>query len=951
MSDGLEMRRRQFTSQQSTVEIRKKHAVSVRGAHKSYGTKKHPLVILSDLNMTVPKGTIYGLLGSSGCGKTTLLNCIIGRKKFNSGELWVLGGSPGSKGSVLPGPQIGYMPQEIALYSEFSIRETMKYFGWIAKMSSKQIQERLDFLVELLMLPDVDRKIKNLSGGQQRRVSFATVLLHEPELLILDEPTVGLDPILRETIWKHLTEITNDGSTTVVLTTHYIEETRHAHLIGLMRSGYIMAEEAPHNLLTRFETDTLEDAFLKLSIMQNMGRRRRSIAVHSVISTVTLPTGIVNRGIVPEDTDTKDEISAEFGDGVFVNTKRRFSLVTANQLPQIPTPIDTHTTKISDYLIKLNPQRMKALIWKNFLWMVHNWTIMLTIMTLPIIQFSVFYVTVGHAPTHLNIGVVNYESNGTECSPISCNNTKLSCNFLEYLKEKHVNMIPYESETSAVYSVDRGLTYACIIIKENYTMALKSRFEKWRRADNWDLLYSTIEVYRDVSVKDVASFLKLYLYDSFVLFISDYLDVCEMNKDALKLPIQWNPPVYGNRSTDFTEFAAPGALMTITFFLSAGLTTVAMLIERNEGILERSLVMGVTAIELLTSHVISEFVVMIVQIVAVVCFGIYTFEMALKGSLFLLLAIMSFSGFCGMWYGFAVSSACDREGTAAYILLGSFFPMILLCGAIWPIEERRAFCEDNQRSVARGFILMDAKGVVAVLCVIQAVYCVIPSYIKVCPHDHPKLAACITNSIEELRPRLKTGIPELDIPGLEPFELDPIEIDSIGGGTRLATNISDIRVYGASSFKILKLTPTLTKKGHNFRFEVIIPRITILAEYELDSRILFLDLKGKGPFNANVSDYHFECIMKGNKIKRNNNDYLEFEQMKCNLVIGKVEIYLDKLFEGNPTLSKATNNVINDNANVLFEEIKPGVLKALTKRFTDIANKITLSFLYEELFP
>ncbi|KAF5293057.1 hypothetical protein FQR65_LT11049 [Abscondita terminalis] len=308
----------------------------------------------------------------------------------------------------------------------------------------------------------------------------------------------------------------------------------------------------------------------------------------------------------------------------------------------------------------------------------------------------------GLGKKHLNIGIVNHEPNCNSSVPIACNSSALSCKFLDYLKDKDINMISFENETTAVDSVDRGFTYASVVIRENYTLALKSRFKNGRQVNDWDLLYSTVDVYRDVSVKDIATFLKLYLYESFVNFIGDYLESCEVNRDIVKPPILWNTPVYGSNTTDFTEYAAPGVLITISFFLSAGLTAVAILIERSEGIMERSLVMGVTIIELLISHVISEFVVMMMQIIVVVCFGVYVFNMALRGSMILLLELILFAGFCGMWYGkclvmmrnveeldclgFALSSACDRETTAAYILLGSFFPMILLCGIIWPLE-------------------------------------------------------------------------------------------------------------------------------------------------------------------------------------------------------------------------------------------------------------------------
>lgn len=147
-----------------------------------------------------------------------------------------------------------------------------------------------------------------MSGGQQRRVSLAAALIHEPELLILDEPTVGVDPVLRQvsrqsilsndaltesqlfqTIWDYLVEITKFGRATVIITTHYIDETRQAHMIGLMRGGKFLAEQSPDELLRKYSADSLEDVFLKLSVMQNMGKRRRSSIAKEVIEAVQLP--------------------------------------------------------------------------------------------------------------------------------------------------------------------------------------------------------------------------------------------------------------------------------------------------------------------------------------------------------------------------------------------------------------------------------------------------------------------------------------------------------------------------------------------------------------------------------------------------------------------------------------------------------------------------------------
>nr|CAD7410993.1 unnamed protein product [Timema cristinae] len=142
----------------------------------------------------------YGLLGPSGCGKTTLLSCIVGTRKLTSGNIWVLGGRPGTKNSGVPGPRVGYMPQENAQVQEFTVKESIYYFGWINGMSGQELDDSYKKLSRLLLLPPSGRFMRNLSGGQIRRVSFACALVHTPELLILDEPTVGLDPILRNTL-------------------------------------------------------------------------------------------------------------------------------------------------------------------------------------------------------------------------------------------------------------------------------------------------------------------------------------------------------------------------------------------------------------------------------------------------------------------------------------------------------------------------------------------------------------------------------------------------------------------------------------------------------------------------------------------------------------------------------------------------------------------------------
>ena len=236
-------------------------AVRVDGAVAGYGDK----TILSGLSMRVKKGSIYALLGPSGCGKTTLLSCILGRKSLDAGEIAVFGGVPGDRSIGLPGSLVGYMPQDICLYMEFTIQETFQYFGRLQKLSSDSLEKRQTELLDLLELPEASRRVSALSGGQKRRLSFAVALLHSPKILILDEPTVGVDPVVRARIWSHLQSLTHTG-VTIIITTHYIEEARDASMVGIMRNGRLLAQEPPGMLMERHQAQTLEKVFLQLCV-------------------------------------------------------------------------------------------------------------------------------------------------------------------------------------------------------------------------------------------------------------------------------------------------------------------------------------------------------------------------------------------------------------------------------------------------------------------------------------------------------------------------------------------------------------------------------------------------------------------------------------------------------------------------------------------------------------
>lgn len=685
-------------TQQSTVHLRRQQAVCVRHAFKHYGSSKNPNHVLSNLNMTVAKGTIYGLLGASGCGKTTLLSCIVGRRRLNTGEIWVLGGKPGTKGSGVPGKRVGYMPQEIALYGEFSIKETMMYFGWIFGMDTAEINDRLQFLLNFLDLPSQNRLVKNLSGGQQRRVSFAVALMHDPELLILDEPTVGVDPLLRQSIWTHLVQITKDGNKTVIITTHYIEEARQAHTIGLMRSGRLLAEESPQVLLSMYGCQSLEEVFLKLSRKQGTSNQPSNQGEMNISNNISLASLHWSK----KDAIYVTEESGVVGLNFHQSKEALYSHENSNGLGNGHLDIKTIGSKASKAMdvdcddcggvtdcCKLTTRgKIRALLQKNFLRMWRNVGVMLFIFALPVMQVILFCLAIGRDPTGLKLAIVNHEMNYNlmEC-PFSddCSFTNLSCRYLSHLNKTIVKEY-YETPEKALDAVRQGEAWGALYFTENFTDALVARMALGRDADEETLDQSEIRVWLDMSNQQIGLMLNRDLQLTYRTFAQQVLAKCDQNPKLADIPIQFKDPIYGSSDPSFTDFVAPGVILTIVFFLAVALTSSALIIERMEGLLDRSWVAGVTPFEILFSHVVTQFVVMCGQTALVLIFMICVFKVECNGPLHWIVILTILQGLCGMCFGFVISAICELERNAIQLALGSFYPTLLLSGVIWPVE-------------------------------------------------------------------------------------------------------------------------------------------------------------------------------------------------------------------------------------------------------------------------
>jgi len=234
------------------------YAIKTSSLIKKFGDFK----AIDDLNLEVKKGEIYGLLGPNGAGKTTAIKVLSGLLIPTSGEAYVLGNKIPDKKIA---SSIGYMPQETALYVGLTVHQNMEFYGKLFGIKRAEIKVKEKELLKFVDLYDWRNElVQNLSGGMKHRASLACTLIHNPPLLFLDEPTVGVDPELRISFWDYFAKLKEEGIT-LLITTHYMDEARHCDRVGFMNCGKLIAESTPEELLIQTGTDSLEDAFLEFT--------------------------------------------------------------------------------------------------------------------------------------------------------------------------------------------------------------------------------------------------------------------------------------------------------------------------------------------------------------------------------------------------------------------------------------------------------------------------------------------------------------------------------------------------------------------------------------------------------------------------------------------------------------------------------------------------------------
>ncbi|MCQ5374330.1 MAG: ABC transporter ATP-binding protein, partial [Candidatus Methanomethylicia archaeon] len=222
------------------------YAIEISGLTKKFGD----FVAVDNLDLRVRVGEIFGFLGPNGAGKTTTIRMMCGLMRQSKGTIRIYGYSiPEERSELIK--ITGYMAQRFSLYEDLSVYENMEFFGKLYGLNGENLRSRIRELLEFLDLKDVkDRLAGRLSGGMKQRLALGVALIHRPKLLVLDEPTAGVDPPIRRAFWEYLRGLNKEG-TTILVTTHYMDEAENCDRIGLMNRGRLVAEGTPKELKRR----------------------------------------------------------------------------------------------------------------------------------------------------------------------------------------------------------------------------------------------------------------------------------------------------------------------------------------------------------------------------------------------------------------------------------------------------------------------------------------------------------------------------------------------------------------------------------------------------------------------------------------------------------------------------------------------------------------------------
>ncbi|KAI2809661.1 hypothetical protein BLOT_000812 [Blomia tropicalis] len=558
--------------------------------------------VLRDVSINIPKGHIYALLGSNGCGKTTLLNILLGRITPHKGTIHILGHRINASQRL--NHFIGYMPQDIALNPDLDITETFLYFARVNHVFDHNfVDGRIRSYLDMLNLDNPKQYVKHLSGGQKRLLSLGVTMIYEPKILLLDEPTVGVDSMIRCKIWQHLNTICRQNQTTVIITTHYIDEAKQSDLVGFLKQGSMLAEESPIALMSRFECDTLEEVFYKLCLRKNLYQSNFDEPRYKKLK---------------DDDDLMIEN--------LNNNDHNTTLDAINSFDTITEKMESEkilVAKCSNQWI--NFEHIHALSCREYVGFKSNLKPFFVFTLIPLITILLFTYTYGRTPRNLGVAIYNDD--------IELNETgHFSKNYIESLESSMIKMSHFSNEELAYESVRKGHNVMALAFRQNFSNALLDRYfnrrldqmpidEHERNIHKKILSESSIHNYYDQSQLLNVRFLNRSVMFAFQKVMQDYGKMSGINPYLFSTPIEIEHVEYGFLEPNFQDLFQAGIIMMILMVIAIGMSSLKLVQTRLDGCLERDLNQGVKPFEVFISFLLSHFGPLTIQVFVTIIFA------------------------------------------------------------------------------------------------------------------------------------------------------------------------------------------------------------------------------------------------------------------------------------------------------------------------------------------
>ncbi|KAK5644590.1 hypothetical protein RI129_005890 [Pyrocoelia pectoralis] len=611
------------SSKDSTVYKRAIHpTIEIINGYKDVGYWQNRRLILNNLNMTVYEGEVYTLLGPQSCGKSTVLGVILGFTKLTTGTVKVFGFDPGHELSGIPGIRVGYIPKSKGLYQEFTVNETLYYYGKLLGLKKEYITERIYFLINLLKLPNDQHYVKYYNEGIQKQISFAIALLHEPELLILDEPCDGLDPKLTRSMWEYMKMLCRQDKT-ILTTTQTCDEARWSDRLGLINNGQVLLEGNPKELLTKYKEKTLERLYCRAYITDPQ-------LIQTSVEVDNVPSALLN-------------VHRSSSEGfLYSGVDNNMTRPKHENLPQQVRRRTNCLKKIGDCCTKFN--RFYVLLTRDITLVLRKYIWLVTFLLLPAIYLLLFCASIGTTPHSLPVGIVNYEVTGHTCDDPEM----VSCRLLRSLNKHIIHTSFFDSTEEAFRAAENLEILGILIINKTTSKYFYEFFGNLLLGRLKQMGPPPFKLHLDRTSKIVANTIERNVRHAIDFAIADFKDRVDFDIGQFLLI---GTPLFGLEKTENVEGLAPGVALSFTFHSITFVIGVIMVKNWQNAIPARNYLAGVKIEEEVLSYMLVAGFITFLQAILMYNVMLFLFGMSMIAHFGNVILIVIFQIICGISFG------------------------------------------------------------------------------------------------------------------------------------------------------------------------------------------------------------------------------------------------------------------------------------------------------------